>query len=62
VKADAASYDGDLGECLLPCQPVRKAEDPDATLLSFVESTYEAAAELGGCDRLALEAEPPPPP
>lgn len=62
VKPDAAYYHGDLGEFLLPYQTVRTAEDPDATLLSFFQSTYEAAAELGGWDRPALEAEPVPRP
>jgi Family of unknown function (DUF5996) len=28
---------------------------PDAVLLAFVPSTYEAAAELGRWDRAALE-------
>jgi hypothetical protein len=34
---------------------VRTADDPDAVLLGFFQSTYEAAAELGGWDRAALE-------
>jgi hypothetical protein len=62
VKPDAAYYDGDLGEFLLPYRSVRTAEDPDAMLLSFFDSTYEAAAELGGWDRAALEADPVPRP
>jgi hypothetical protein len=36
---------------------VRTAEDPDAMLLSFFQSTYEAAAELAGWDRAALESQ-----
>jgi hypothetical protein len=55
VTPDAASYDNTLGEFLLPYAAVRSAEDPDAFLLSFFESTYEAAAELAGWDRAALE-------
>jgi hypothetical protein len=39
----------------LPYDAVRKAADPDAYLLSFLESTYEAAAVLGHWDRAALE-------
>jgi hypothetical protein len=58
VTPDAAYYDGDLGEFLLPYAAVRTAEEPDATLLSFFESTYEAAADLGGWDRTALEVAP----
>jgi hypothetical protein len=40
---------------MLPYRAVRTADDPDATLLAFLQSTYEAAAELGGWDRSALE-------
>jgi hypothetical protein len=50
-----AYYDESLREFLLPYEAVRTAEDPDAILLAFVQSTYEAAAELGGWDRAALE-------
>ena len=31
------------------------ANDPDAVLLDFLQSTYEAAAHLSGWDRAALE-------
>jgi hypothetical protein len=55
VEPDAASYDDTLGEFLLPYEAVRTADDPDATLLAFFQSTYEAAAELGRWDRSALE-------
>jgi len=36
---------------------VRTATDPDALLLSFFQSSYEAAAELGAWDRAALEVD-----
>jgi hypothetical protein len=55
VQPAAAHYDNDLGEFLLPYTTVRTADDPDATLLSFLQSTYEAAATLGDWDRAALE-------
>jgi hypothetical protein len=55
VEPSAAYYDADLGEFLLPYAAVRAARDPDAELLSFFQSTYEAAAELAGWDRAALE-------
>jgi hypothetical protein len=48
-------YDAALGEFVLPYRDVRSAADPDATLLAFLQSTYEAAADLGGWDRAALE-------
>jgi hypothetical protein len=34
---------------------VRQAEWPDDTLLEFLQSTYEAAAEIGEWDRKSLE-------
>jgi hypothetical protein len=42
-------------EFMLPYEAVRQAADPDAVLLAFLRSTYEAAASLGNWDRAALE-------
>ncbi|MEZ5239327.1 MAG: DUF5996 family protein [Microthrixaceae bacterium] len=53
-----ARWDADLGEFVLPYEAVRTAEDPDATLLAFLQSTYEAAAETAAWDRAALERAP----
>jgi hypothetical protein len=36
---------------------MRTSADPDRALLQFLESTYEAAANLGKWDRAALEVE-----
>jgi hypothetical protein len=58
VEPRAAFYDEGLGEFLLPYAAVRTAADPDSTLLAFLQSTYEAAAELGRWDRAALEVRP----
>jgi hypothetical protein len=58
VEPASAMYDTSLGEFVLPYSAVRTAADPDATLLSFLQSTYEAAATLGHWDRPALEADP----
>jgi hypothetical protein len=55
VAPAAAFYDSSLGEFLLPYEAVRQADDPDATLLDFLQSTYEAAAVLASWDRAALE-------
>ncbi|HEV7523439.1 MAG TPA: DUF5996 family protein [Acidimicrobiia bacterium] len=52
---DAAVYDHDLREYILPYRAVRTADDPDALLLAFLQGTYEAAAENGHWDRSALE-------
>ena len=58
VAPDAASFDHELGEFLLPYAAVRTADDPDAMLMSFFESTYLGAATLAGWDRAALEIAP----
>lgn len=55
------SFDATLGEFLLPYDAVRTAADPDATLLAFLQSTYEAAADNAGWERANLERDPVPP-
>ncbi|SED32932.1 hypothetical protein SAMN05519104_3317 [Rhizobiales bacterium GAS188] len=51
VAPQEARFDPQLGEFLLPYDAVRNASDPDAVLLSFLQSTYEAAAKAGAWDR-----------
>jgi hypothetical protein len=55
VRPAAAFFDGQLGEFILPYDAVRDLADPDAAVLEFFQSTYEAGADLGGWDRAALE-------
>jgi len=55
VTPDGARWDDDLGEFVLPYELVRTAADPDALLLDFLQSTYDAAASTGAWDRTALE-------
>jgi hypothetical protein len=55
VRPDAAGWNAALGEFLLKYDDVREASDPDAVLMEFLQSTYEAAARLAGWDRAALE-------
>jgi hypothetical protein len=50
-----ASFDATLGEFILPYDTVRQAADPDAMLLDFLVTTYNAAADAGRWDRAALE-------
>jgi hypothetical protein len=38
---------------------VRAADSPDAVLLDFAQSTYDAASTLGNWDRAALEEKKP---
>jgi hypothetical protein len=44
VTPEAAYYDRQLGEFVLPYAAVRAASDPDAFLLGFLESTFQAAS------------------
>jgi len=55
VRPEAASWSADLGEFVLPYEAVRGAASPDAALLDFLQTTYEAAATAAGWDRAALE-------
>ena len=56
VQPSTAYYDSTLGEFILPYRAVRTAEDPDATLLAFLQTTYEAAATTGDWDHPSLDA------
>jgi len=58
VEPDAARYDAALGEFLLPYEAVRRSADPQAHLLRFLRTTYEAAANCGNWERDALDCEP----
>lgn len=55
VAPDAAYYLDALGEFVLPYAAVRDSDDPAATLMAFLQSTYDAAADLGAWDRAALD-------
>ena len=50
-----AYFDQKLKEFVLPYEAVQKSADPDAVLTAFLDSTYRAAADLGGWNRAALE-------
>ncbi|MDR8393954.1 DUF5996 family protein [Aliifodinibius sp. S!AR15-10] len=55
IEPGEAWYHEDLGEFILSYESVRTAENPDKTLLKFLQSTYTAAAANGNWDRNALE-------
>ena len=55
VRPVQAFFSKELGEFILPYDAVRTAADPRAALLDFLQSTYDAAADLGKWDRAALE-------
>lgn len=55
IQPAAAFFSETLGEFLLPYDAVRTAKNPDTTLLTFLQTTYEAAAQCANWDRAALE-------
>ena len=55
IKPAAAFYNTDLREFILPYDEVRNANSPEDTLLDFMQTTYEAAADLAHWDRASLE-------
>ncbi|MGA8259001.1 MAG: DUF5996 family protein [Arenicellales bacterium] len=60
IEPATGYYSDTLHEFILPYEAVRTAADPEAALTSFLQSTYEAAADLAGWDRTALECVLPP--
>ena len=55
IKPATARYDTTLNEFVFLYDDARTAIDPKAALLEFLQSSYEAAANLGNWDRAALE-------
>jgi hypothetical protein len=55
VQPQEAFYHTGMGEFLLPYDTVRNAKSPDDVLLSFLQTTYEAAAKCAKWDRDSLE-------
>lgn len=55
VSPAQAAWDATLGEFVLPYEAVRSAADPDAALMAFLQTTYEAAADRAHWPRGELE-------
>jgi hypothetical protein len=55
-----ASFNEQLGECILPYDAVRKSPDPEQAILQFLETTYSKSATLAGWDIKSLTAQIPP--
>ncbi|MGI8470388.1 MAG: DUF5996 family protein [Pyrinomonadaceae bacterium] len=53
----SAYYQQELKEFILPYEAVRQSDAPEKTLLDFMQSTYEAGADLDHWNRSALERE-----
>ena len=60
IRPAEAFYSPDFREFILPYDAVRCSPAPDERLLDFLQTTYEAAADLGRWDRAALECVLPP--
>ena len=57
VKPDAVFYSKEMSEFLLKYEDVRTSENPDQTILDFLQTTYEAGANLAEWNRANLEAD-----
>jgi uncharacterized protein DUF5996 len=55
-----AYYHQELKEFILPYDTVRQSDSPEKTLLGFMQSTYEAGANLGNWNRAELERKQAP--
>jgi hypothetical protein len=55
VRPSLARWEPAMGEFVLPYEAMRRGGDPDGALRDFLQTTYEAAADLGGWDRRLLE-------
>jgi len=55
VSPAEAFFSETAGEFILPYDVVRTSQDPERTLLEFLQSTYEAAADTGAWKREPLE-------
>lgn len=55
VRPAEAFYSKDMSEFILPYEAVRTSSDPEGNLRAFLESTYNAAADLANWERAKLE-------
>jgi hypothetical protein len=55
ISPAATYYDPSLGQHILPYDAVRQSASPDEDVMRYLLDTYEAAADLSGWDRAALE-------
>ena len=55
IAPKEAAWNAELGEFVLTYAVVRAAEEPEALLMRFLESSYAAVADAAGWDRAAME-------
>jgi len=60
IRPADAFYSTDFREFVLAYDVVRQAPSPDDTFLEFLQTTYDAAADLAGWDRASLERDRDP--
>ncbi len=58
VAPPEATYNTEMGEFVLLYEVVRASTHPEVVLMSFLETTYAAAADSGKWDRVLLEQRP----
>jgi hypothetical protein len=51
VGPEGAFYSKEMGEYFLPYHIVQQSTNPEASLLNFLQSTYDAAAITGNWDK-----------
>ena len=57
ISPSDAYWSEEYGEFLLPYEAVCNASDPEGVLMSFLQSSYNAAADLGGWNRKVLDTQ-----
>lgn len=57
VKPNEAFFSGEMGEFMLLYEVVQRSDNPEDTLMQFLQTTYEAAANTGHWDRKSLECD-----
>jgi len=55
IQPASASYDTALGEFILKYDDLRREPSPEEALMQFLQSSYDAAADLASWDRASLE-------
>jgi hypothetical protein len=55
IRPAETFYSAEMKEFFLPYDAVRQAASPEAALMDFCQTTYEAGASLAGWDRASLE-------
>ncbi|HKO21643.1 MAG TPA: DUF5996 family protein, partial [Candidatus Eisenbacteria bacterium] len=55
IEPAAAVWNTEMGEFILPYGAARRSGDPEAALVAFLNTTYDASARLAGWDRENLE-------